>query len=272
MVQIDLSGKTALITGGTSGIGLASALQLGAAGARVYCTYKWGSADEDALFESFSEMGAPEPCFLQADVSVAEDTELLMETISKNDKRVDIFISNVGFAAKTMDLEAYQMRSLFKTLEYSTWPLIEYPRKIKQHMGAYPRHVVGISSNGPDHFYRGYDFVAASKALLEFFSRYLAVHLSAEGCRVNVIRFGTVKTESFVAIFGAEFFDYLKENGVREDMILTPEDCGKAVLSLCSGYLDALNGQIINVDYGLPFQDNSMMRYLDAKGAGAKPE
>jgi enoyl-[acyl-carrier-protein] reductase (NADH) len=48
-------------------------------------------------------------------------------------------------------------------------------------------------------------------------------------------------------------------------MILTPQDCGKAVLALCSGWLDAVNGQIISVDYGLPFQDNSMMRYLMEK-------
>ena len=45
-------------------------------------------------------------------------------------------------------------------------------------------------------------------------------------------------------------------------MILTPEECGKAVLALCSGLLDAVNGQIISVDYGLPFRDNAMGRYL----------
>jgi enoyl-[acyl-carrier-protein] reductase (NADH) len=48
-------------------------------------------------------------------------------------------------------------------------------------------------------------------------------------------------------------------------MILTPEDCGKAVFALCSGFLDAVNGQIITVDYGMPFQDNLMMRYIKDK-------
>ena len=52
-------------------------------------------------------------------------------------------------------------------------------------------------------------------------------------------------------------------------MILTPEECGKAVLALCSGLLDAVNGQIISVDYGLPFRDNAMGRYL--VGAGLRP-
>ena len=52
---------------------------------------------------------------------------------------------------------------------------------------------------------------------------------------------------------------------MRKEIVLEPEDCGKAVLALCSGLFDAVNGQIITVDYGLPFQDNLMMRYLRMK-------
>lgn len=262
MVGVDLSGKTALITGGTKGIGLASALALAEAGARVFLTYKWGSADLAELAGRFEALGAPPPGFHQADAAVEQDTERLMAELAASAQGIDIFVSNVTFALRTQSLEDYKKRSLFKTLEYSTWPLIDYTRRIKARFGRYPRYVLGISSDGPDHFYRGYDFVAASKALLEFFSRYLAVHLFAEGCRVNVLRFGTVDTESFRAIFGKEFFSYMEKQGAAGRMILTPQDCGKAVLALCSGWLDAVNGQIISVDYGLPFQDNSMMRYL----------
>jgi NAD(P)-dependent dehydrogenase (short-subunit alcohol dehydrogenase family) len=264
MITIDLSGKTALITGGTKGIGLATALQFGEAGAKVYLTYKWGSVEESVIADRFAQVGAEPPVQIQADVSVEEDTDNLMAEISKQSSSVDYFISNVGFALRTTSLDDYKKRSLFKTLEYSTWPLIAYTRKIKKTFGSYPRHVVGISSDGPDHFYRGYDYVAASKALLEFFGKYLSIHLFEEGSTVNIIRFGTVKTESFSAIFGEEFFDYLKANGVPEEMILSPRQCGKAVFALCSGLLDAVNGQIISVDNGLPFMDNTMMRYIDS--------
>jgi len=265
MIKIDLSDRVVLVTGGTSGIGKATALKFGEAGARLYLTYKWGTADEQALYREFDEAGSRKPVLIQADVSVEEDTDRLMEKISEEEKAIHVFVSNVGFAQRTMDLSEYKKRSLFKTLEYSTWPLIEYTRKIKERFGSYPRYIVGISSDGPDHFYRGYDFVAASKALLEFFSRYLSVHLFEEGTRVNVIRFGNVQTESFKAIFGEEFFDYLREIGLSEKMILTPEECGRSVLALCSGLMDAVNGQIISIDYGLPFQDNAMMHYLSRK-------
>ncbi|MBN1686906.1 MAG: SDR family oxidoreductase, partial [Spirochaetales bacterium] len=100
---------------------------------------------------------------------------------------------------------------------------------------------------------------------LEHFARYLSIHLLPYGGRCNVIRFGTVKTPSFDAIFGEDFFKFAEHEGVTGKLILKPEDCGKAVLALCSGLLDAVNGQTITVDYGLPFQDNLMMRYLRMK-------
>lgn len=265
MFTIDMSGKVVLITGGTKGIGLSSALKFGQAGAKCYLTYKWGSDDYTPLYNAFESAGAPKPVLIQADVSVEEDTDALLTKIKESESKIDYFISNVGFAQRTMSLDEYKKRSLFKTLEYSTWPMIEYTRKIKSIFGKYPGYVLGISSDGPDHFYQGYDFVAASKALLEFFGKYLAVHLEKEGSRVNVVRFGPVNTESFALIFGEDFFRYLRENGIPEDTVLNTEECGKAVFGLCSGLMDAMNGQIVVVDKGAPFHDNIMVRYQQWK-------
>jgi NAD(P)-dependent dehydrogenase (short-subunit alcohol dehydrogenase family) len=270
MITIDFSGKNALITGGTRGIGLATALLFGQAGAQTYLTYKWGQDDYSELYAAFEQAGAPKPVLVQADVSVDEDTARCMAEIAAHTGKsngVDFFISNVGFAQRTMNLAEYKKRSLFKTLEYSTWPLIAYSQAIQKAFGAYPRRIIGISSDGPSHFYRGYDFVAASKALLEHFARYMSIHLFEEGCRVNVIRFGSVKTESFSAIFGEAFFDYLRANGIPEDMLLSPEECAQAVFALASGFMDAVNGQIITVDKGMPFRDNLMMRYQESRGS-----
>lgn len=257
--------KAVLITGGTKGIGLSSALYFAKAGARTYLSYKWGSDDYAPLFAEFENAGAIKPVLIQADVSNDEDTAALLAQVKEKETAIDYFISNVGFAQSPKNLDEYQKRSLYKTLDYSTWPLIEYTRQIKRVFGKYPDHVIGISSDGPSHYYKGYDFVAASKALLEFFGKYLSVHLQKEGSRVNVIRFGPVKTESFMYIFGESFFDFVRQRGIPEETILNPDECGKAVFGLCSGLFDAMNGQIVTVDKGYPFQDNIMTQYLTWK-------
>ncbi len=268
MIKIDFTDKTALITGGTKGIGLAAALEFARAGARTYLTYKWGSADMKELVARFENEGLPRPVLLEADASLEEDTKKLLTAIKTKEKKIDIFISNVGFSARVLSLADYKKRSLYKTLDYSTWPLIDYVKTIKEVFGSYPHSVVGVSSDGPDHFYTGYDFVAASKSLLEFFGKYLAMHLEGEGSKVNIIRFGMVKTDSFMDIFGEKFFDFIKKEGLAEDIVCTPEECGRAVFAVCSGYMDAMNGQIITVDKGLPFRDNLMMRYLESQKKG----
>lgn len=270
MVPIDLSGKTALITGGTQGIGRAAALSLAQAGVQVFLTCKWGSADESELMAEFEHQSGTKPQVFEADVSVDEDTALLFQKLRDQTDHLDIFISNVGFAPQIKTLDDYTKRGLFKTIEYSSWPIIAYTQKTKEIFSSYPRRIIGISSDGPDHYYLGYDYVSAAKALLEHFARYLSVHLLPGGSRVNIIRFGTVKTASFDAIFGESFFEFLRSEGLPESLILEPAECGTSVLALCSGLLDAVNGQVLTVDYGLPYQDNLMMRYLKKKESDAQ--
>ncbi|MFU8802989.1 MAG: SDR family NAD(P)-dependent oxidoreductase [Bradymonadaceae bacterium] len=261
MFTLNMKDKTVLVTGGTRGIGLATGLSFGGAGAKVVLTYKWGSCDMDEIRRSFAELGAPEPLLVEADVSYADDTERLLDEIAKTSDGVDVFVSNVAFAQRTPELKDYKKRSFFKTLEYSTWPMVEYTQMIKERFGRYPSYVVAVSSDGDERHYPAYDFVAASKGVLETFARYLAVHLQDEGTRVNVVRFGMVKTESFEQMFGERFTDFLDEEGLGDQSFLEPGDCGKAILALCSGLLDAMTGQVITVDRGLAFQDNLLMRY-----------
>ena len=263
MISIDLTGTTTLITGGTQGIGRAAAFEMARAGSRVFVTCKWDSVDAAELSKECLEATGSNLDVINADVSIDDDTESLLSKIAETADGIDYFVSNVGFAPNVQTLDDYSKRSLWKTFEYSSWPLIEYTKRIHSRFDRYPKRIVAVSSDGPDHYYRGYDYVSAAKALLEHFARYLSVHLLPRDSRVNVLRFGTVKTPSFDAIFGNEFFDFARDEGLSGHLILTPEECGNAILALLSGLLDALNGQVVTVDYGLPFQDNLMMRFLD---------
>jgi NAD(P)-dependent dehydrogenase (short-subunit alcohol dehydrogenase family) len=270
-----LEGKAILITGGTMGIGLVTGLAFGRQGAHCILTQKWGTADEEEIRRRFAAVGAPPPSIVCADVSREEDTLTLLEGMRRVHDRVEAFVSNVSVALVTEGLQDYEKRSLFKSIEYSAWPLFAYPQRIKEVFGAYPRYIVGLSSGGVDAFYKNYDFVAASKAVMETLCRYMSYRLFDADVRVNVVRSRLVRTESLRATFGAEFEPFAERFNMERQFI-PAEEVANVVLALCSGLLDGVNGQVIMVDRGTTFFDNLMRLYnerealrLGARGDGS---
>ena len=212
MLKHDFKGKAVVVTGGTKGLGLAIGLAFGAEGARVYLTHKWGTADEDAIRAAFAERGAPEPRIVEADAAVDEDTDALLERVAEEHDGVFVFVSNVSFSQVGGGLDRYKKRSLFTSIEYSAWPMVGYVQRIKARFGRYPRYTLGTSCDGPDRYYPGYDFVAASKTVMETFCRYMAKHMfEEEGAIINILRSRPVSTESLVATFGEQFEPFLKK-------------------------------------------------------------
>ena len=253
-------GKAVLITGGTRGIGLATGRAFGRQGAHVYLTHRWGSADEDEIRDLFTKTGAPDPCILEADASVQEDTVNLMERIHRDHDSLEVLVSNVCVVPQGEGLESWSKRALFKSLEYSSWPLVAYVMQAKETFGRYPRYVVGSSSDGQDTYYQGYEYVALSKAVMETICRYLSTRLRKEDVRINMVRTRNVITESALAIHGEDFPEFVRKYG-GERHFITPEEVGDTILALCSGLLDAMAGQVINVDRGGSFSDNLMRLY-----------
>jgi enoyl-[acyl-carrier-protein] reductase (NADH) len=197
---------------------------------------------------------------VQADVASAEDTDALLRAVLAEHDAVEAFVSNVSVALLVRGFEDYVSRSLFRSIEYSAWPLVAYPRRIRELFGRYPRYVVGLSSGGPDNFYANYDFVAASKAVMETLCRYLSYRLSEEDVRVNVVRSRLVHTESLTATFGEDFVAFAEGFGMKGQFI-TCEEVANAILALCSGLLDGVSGQVLMVDRGTSFADNLMRLY-----------
>ena len=271
MTQLfDIADTTVLITGGTMGIGLATGLAYASRGAHVIATYRWGSADLSEVRARFEAAGGPPPMFVEADVTAAEDTKALLDTIAAKHERIDVFVSNVAFALRTPTLQDWSQRGLAQSMDYSSWPLYAYTEAIHERFGRYPRYVMGMSSDGPDRFFQNYDFVAASKAVLETMCRYMNFRLFDEGVRVNIIRSRLVRTESFDATFGDDFHNLLENLGGFEDCYTTPEDIANVALALGSGLLDAVGGQVLMVDKGFSFFDGLMG--IAERARSRKPE
>ncbi len=261
MIRNDFRDKAVIVTGGTKGLGLAIGLAFGEHGAQVYLTHKWASADQAQVKRRFSELGAPEPRIVEADAADRRDTDVLLELVKQRHDHVEVFVSNVSFAQVGSGLDGMKKRSLMTSLEYSAWPMVGYVQKIKKVFGTYPRYTLATSCDGPDTYYPGYHFVAASKTVMETFCRYMAKHLfEEERATVNVIRSRPVSTESLVATFGEGFEPFLKKY-YGEDYLVDAEAVGQAALAVCSGLMDAMTGQVILLDKGVSFRDNTMRLY-----------
>lgn len=263
----DLRGKAVIITGGTHGIGLSTGLAFGRVGAHVYLTHRWGSADEDELRAQFEAAGAPPPKILEADASVDEDTEALMNAVREDHDHLEVLISNVSFAHVSQDHTDLSRKLLERSLNYSAWPFVSYLQQAKAVFGRYPRYAVGMSSRGPEYFLPGYDFVAASKTVMETLCRYLTAELIGEDIHINVLRANPVETQSLEATFGEQFAPFCKKY-YADGFFITPEEVADAALALCSGLMDGVRGQVLLLDRGFGFSDNVVRLFTQRERYG----
>lgn len=251
-----------LVTGGTMGIGLACALAFASRGAKCVITYKWGTADEDAVREQFARCGARMPDIVRADVADAEDTAELMRHLHATASGVGVFVSNVSAALVTSEIKDYSFKALCRSIEYSAWPMYEYTARLSETFGRYPRYVIGVSSTGVDRYSRGYDFMASSKAVMETLCRYLSYRLEEHGVRINVVRTCNVRTLALDDTFGKDFASFA-DRFSRPEHRIEPAEVAGVVLALASGLLDGVSGQIVTVDRGITFFDNVLGLYAD---------
>jgi NAD(P)-dependent dehydrogenase (short-subunit alcohol dehydrogenase family) len=261
------SGRVVLVTGGTGGIGLATGVAFATAGAQTVLTHAWGSADEDAVRHEIVRAGGPPPLIVQADVTRSEDTEVLLDLIAARFGRVDAFVSNAAAALVIDGMDAYTERGFLKSLRGSAWPTFDYLTAMRRICGAYPKHVVVMSSDGPDRFTPGYDFVAASKAASEALVKYAAYRLRGEGVRINVLRSRGIRTASFDGTFGNEFYGFL-QRFVGDEWFITAEEVGRAAFALCSGLFDGMTGQVVMADRGNTFADGISFLYERREALG----
>jgi NAD(P)-dependent dehydrogenase (short-subunit alcohol dehydrogenase family) len=265
------AGKVVLVTGGTRGLGLATARTFAAHGAHVVLTYAFGSADEQDVRDVIVSAGGPPPDIVQADITRGDDTSALAAFIKSRHGRVDAFISNASVSLVTDGLDDYTERGFLKSMRGGAWPAFDYLTALERACGSYPRYVVVMSSDGPDRFTPGYDFVAAGKAASESMVRYLAYRLRHDDVRINVLRSRAIRTGSFEETFGGEFYGFLRQF-VPESWFMTADEVGRAAFALCSGLFDGVSGQTITVDRGSTFFDgiSYLYEHRESLGLGAE--
>jgi 3-oxoacyl-[acyl-carrier protein] reductase len=234
-----LEGKTALVTGGSRGIGAAVARELALAGATVVVGYRSGAADAEAIA---SEIGGRA---VQADVSNVDDAKRLVEEAGD----LDVLVNNAGI---TRDGVLARMtdddwRSVLETnLSSVFYTCRAVSRGMMKRRGG---SIVNLSSIVGLHGNWGQSNYAASKGGIVAFTKSLAQELGSRGVRANVVAPGYIKTQ---------LTDAIPEEAQQQMLGLTPlgrfgepEDVARAVRFLSSDDASFITGEVVVVGGGL---------------------
>lgn len=250
----ELQGQVALITGGTRGLGAAVGLAFARAGARIVVTHRWGSVPEAGIAAPYLAAGCAAPMVLEADVGDPADVARTVDAVAEAHGRLDLFVSNVCVAARGDGLDGLRKRDLATTLQRSAWPLPVHLDAIEARFGRLPRVTIAMSSDGAEHFYPGYDYVAMAKAALESLVATLAPRVAGGGGRIFGLRTRQVDTASFEAMFEPEVRELLLSR--LRFFLVGADEMGAAALSLAGGQLDGLHGAVLSADRGAGFFDS----------------
>ncbi|WP_312776855.1 glucose 1-dehydrogenase [Pseudescherichia sp.] len=242
-----LDGKIALVTGGTSGIGLATAQVLAAQGAQVFITGR-RQAELDAAVESIGAAATG----IRADASKLADLDAVYAQIAKQVGRLDILFANAG-GGDMQPLGAISEEHFDRIFGTNVRGVVFTVQK------ALPLLVDGASVilTGSTTSVKGtasFSVYSASKAAVRNFARSWALDLKDRGIRVNVVSPGPVRTPGLGELVPDEhrqgLFDALAAQ-VPLGRLGEPEEIGKVVAFLGSDAASFINGVELFVDGGM---------------------
>ena len=253
-VPLSLSGKVALITGGSRGIGAATVRLFAAADAKVVFTYQKAKAQAEALVR---ECG-PETCrALESNLDSPEAAGRLVKEVVREFGRIDVLVANHGvWPVEDVPIERMsdeQWRSTISINLDAVFGLVKHSvaqMKKQTRTGATTGHIVLISSTSGQ---RGEAFhcdYSATKGALISMVKSLSAELASAGIYVNAVAPGWVDTDMSA---GALADPKSGEEIVREipmGRVGKPEEIAAPVLFLCSPHASFITGEIFNVNGG----------------------
>jgi NAD(P)-dependent dehydrogenase (short-subunit alcohol dehydrogenase family) len=247
-MKAKLPGKIALVTGGTSGLGLATAKRFVAEGATVVVTGRRQTELEDAV----QELGG-KTFGVRGDVSNLSDLDRLFATVREKYGRLDILFANAGGGAFVPlgDITEAHFDKYFGINVKGTLFTVQQALPLMAAGGSIVLNGSMVSLKGMP----GFTVYAATKAAIRSFARTWAVDLRGKNIRVNVVSPGTVVTPAYKTELGMtdeqiESFAAQAASTTPLGRTGTPDEIAKAVVFLASDDSSYVTGTELFVDGG----------------------
>ena len=247
-MRLDLSGRVALVTGASRGIGRAIALALAEAGATVAVNYKDNEELADGVVREIEQNGGTAIAW-RADVADTNQTAAMIEEISSRFNRLDILINNAGVVRDFLLLEMGEedWREVLQTNSFGVYHCSKAVLKgmVMRRWG----RIINLSSVAAVRGGRGQSNYAASKGAINAFTRSLAAEVGPKGITVNAIAPGLIVTDMSQGVLA--FSDHLVRERIALRRLGQPKDVAPLAVFLCSEAADYITGQVIYVDGGM---------------------
>ena len=259
--NLPFSGLWAVILGGSSGFGFASAEKLAQHGMNIAVLYRETSVTEKPLLEKFfkiaSENGVTilpyninalnqqgRDVFIQKFTAAAGDSKhkvkLLLHSIARGNLK-PLADDKDALSAEDIQFTTYAMSN----------SLLDWTRTLlKADLFHADARVIGLTSEGAHKYWEGYAAVSIAKSSLESLAKYMAVEFSQFGLKTNLVQAGITETSSLKMIPGSE--KLLEIANTRNPMgrMTQPDDVAKVIYLLCTDEAFWINGAIIHADGG----------------------
>lgn len=242
-----LSGKVAIVTGASRGIGRGIAIELAKEGANIVVNYSKDEEGASKVLEELKEIGVV-AIGIKADVSSFKETKNLVEETVKKFGKLDILINNAGISTIGLFMDATE-EDIDRMININLKGALFLSKAVLPYLLNRGGTIVNISSIWGEVGASCEVLYSTTKGGIKLFTKSLAKEMAGANIRINAIAPGVIETSM------NKFLDENDRKDLEEEIPMgrfgLPEEIGKAAVFLCSDDSSYLTGETIKIDGGL---------------------
>jgi len=250
MPGVDLQGQVAVVTGASLGIGRATAISMGRAGAKVVVNYRSHREQAEEVVAAIRQTGS-QAVAVPADVADQAAVEQLIAQAVKQFGRLDIAVSNAAYSDREFFYKA-EMAGFRRTVDVTMWGAFYLMRAATQQLIAQGGGGAICIVSSPHAFIPAPRAMAynMSKAAIEHMARTAAIEVAEHRIRINVVQPGWTDTPGELKFASRETLDTAGAK-IPLGRLGTPEEMAEGILFLCDPRNEYITGAALLIDGGI---------------------